>query len=145
MDFWETPMFDFKIGGLLPVSFRRSIAADKSLTQPRNADGEEVLNEACDLLFLPPDPLVISRDDEDELWLVTGLVIELIEGELLASGNKISTWLSNTNDYHQNKKSIATWVLFIITSRYTANSLVVTFLIPINLFIVPNTYRNRVI
>ena len=51
----------------IPVSFRRSIAADKSLTQPRNADGEEVLNEACDLLFLPPDPLVISRDDEDEL------------------------------------------------------------------------------
>ena len=88
----------------IPVSLRRSIAADKSLTHPRNADGEDVLNEAADLLFLPPDPFIISREDDDELWLLTGLVIELIDGELLASGKKIEDWISNTNDYYQKEK-----------------------------------------
>ena len=85
---------------------RRSIAADKSLTHPRNADGEEVLNEAADLLFLPPDPFVISRDDDDELWLVTGLVIELLEGELLASGKKIANWTLYTIHYLENQKRV---------------------------------------
>ena len=121
----------------IPVSLRRSIAADNSLTHPRNADGEDVLNEAADLLFLPPDPFVISRDVDDELWLLTGLVIELIDGELLASGKKIEDWISNTNDYYQKEKR------FMVNGN--ENLRVVTFLVPVDLFIVPNTYRNRVV
>ena len=69
---------------ILPVSFRRSIAADKSLTHPRNAEGEEMLNEVDDddLLLLLPDKCVGSLDDEEELLLFVEHSIELLLDEL---------------------------------------------------------------
>ena len=71
--------------------------------------------------------------------MLTGLVIELIDGELLASGKKIEDWISNTNDYYQKEKTSA----FMVNGN--ENLRVVTFLVPVDLFIVPNTYRNRVV
>ena len=67
----------------LPVSFRRSIAADKSLTHPKNAEGEDTLNEVVDddLLLLLPDNCVDSLNEAELLFV--GPTVELLLVELL--------------------------------------------------------------
>ena len=75
----------------LPVSLSRSIAAERSLTHPRNADGDGTLKELLDdnLPLLLPFPLTDSRvEAEDELGLFeVGPEFELLLDELLLSRN----------------------------------------------------------
>ena len=66
------------------------MAADKSLTHPRKAEGDEMLKEVDDdLLFLLPLELFWSREEEDEepLWFVEHEL--LLEELLLSETNKI--------------------------------------------------------
>ena len=63
----------------------RSIAAERSLTHPRNADGEGTLKELDDVLPpLLPFPLTDSREDELGLFEVDP-GFELLLVELLLS------------------------------------------------------------
>ena len=81
--------YNSKLKGFLPVSLSRSIAADNSLTHPRNADGEDRFNELEDVLLpLLLFPLASSRDEEPGLFEEEA-TFELLLDELLLSRKKI--------------------------------------------------------
>ena len=72
----------------LPVSLSRSIAADKSLTHPKKADGEDKFNEFGDvLLLLLPFPFDASRDEPAFELFVDDDTLELLLDELLSEKN----------------------------------------------------------
>ena len=81
--------YNIKLKAFLPVSLSRSIAADNSLTHPRNADGEDRFNELEDVLLpLLLFPLASSRDEEPGLFEEEA-TFELLLDELLLSRKKI--------------------------------------------------------
>ena len=83
--------YNSKLKGFLPVSLSRSIAADNSLTHPRNADGEDRFNELEDVLLpLLLFPLASSREEEPGLFEEEEAAFELLVDELLLSKKKIN-------------------------------------------------------
>lgn len=83
--------YNSKLKGFLPVSLSRSIAADNSLTHPRNADGEDRFNELEDVLLpLLLFPLASSREEEPGLFEEEEAAFELLLDELLLSKKKIN-------------------------------------------------------
>ena len=77
---------------MLPVSLSRSIAADRSLTHPKNADGEDKFNELADVLLpLFAFPFAGSREEE--------------EPELLADDQKYGLYTNQKRVDHQKKQS----------------------------------------
>ena len=70
---------------MLPVSFSRSIAADRSLTHPKNADGEDKFNELADVLLpLFVFPFAGSRDEEEPELFADDPTFELLLDELFS-------------------------------------------------------------
>ena len=102
---------------MLPVSLSRSIAADRSLTHPKNADGEDKFNELADVLLpLFVFPFAGSRDEEEPELFADDPTFELLLDELFSK--KISLIFKNLRLVIYTEKKFETMFIYAYTKLY---------------------------